>query len=1109
VGPNGSGKSNILDAIRWVLGDSSVNRLRISRQSDLSFQGSLSLKPANEVEVVMTIDDPGKLSTISRYYHNESGTTITVDGTRIRFSDLELLKREWKLGADQSGFISQGEVADAIRQKGFQRRLQLEILFGIDQYRNNREEAETKLKDTHEELIRLRTLLSELISRQSEIEPEVTRAEKAKVLESRLWTARKEYYFRKRLEMESGLYAIDSRLTLVNENLKQKHKWVNIWTNSVHEKKSTLTSLTTRIQSLEVNLRKLSGERDNYLKQAFSLANSRKSSLEHRNSYFFELEKKEEEIALIEKDLKEIIETGKDLFNDVQITQASLKQREKTLAVLQDKVKEELLERNKLTEELTGLALKGKKHRIQILSDLRQIRESKLSLSSLRDLLRQHDKETMAAEVLLQTKEAELTHAVEEHKRSYSSCQRLASQIQQLRREASLLESRYEKLKISTEDDVYPEGVRFLLSASRLGRSSEVIPVVETFNAAPELSIALDAFLGGRVFWLVINSLTEAQACIGMLKTHEKGRVTFLPLDNCRPRKTPSVDTRGEGTLDWAINLLEILPPYRKALEHLLGDLLIVHSFDNARHYVGKRCSFPVVTLDGDVFAPSGTVTGGKTGKGPGLIERRQERDSIKKRLEETGTSLTATKERLVLEEKQEKYFSNLKEEISLQLTSLQKEKQKREIDYVDLGNRISLMEESISSYTNKISSLLRERNDRIHRRRYLNKQLEKVSDQRDIEILKEELSDIYNQLRIKEEKLNSTSQIEKRINEELQRTHIARTKIIKAIDLIQGEIERQGLRLKELGIYSYEKWREIKQIDTEMGVLTVSLSGLKKFISRQEFRYQLAREALMSLETSRDITEQQQRSVINELEQLIDNWDSQYPYEASDISAEEVRDLETLSGEIRKIERDIKRIGDYNPGALSENLSLKERIAFLKDQIMDVESGLDELKGIIENADKQVDKVFRHALKNIDLRFNSLFKRLFGGGEARLELGNSSESIWDEGIEIFARPPGKRLQSLAQLSGGEQSLAAISLLFACMEVAQVPVAILDEVDAALDEVNLRRFVELITEYSNTIQLLIMTHRRFTMEKADIMYGVTMPEPGLSKIVGVRLADWK
>ncbi|MBN1333537.1 MAG: chromosome segregation protein SMC, partial [Synergistales bacterium] len=991
VGPNGSGKSNILDAIRWVLGDSSINRLRISRQSDLSFQGSISLKPANEVEVVMTIDDPRKLSTISRYYHNESGTTVMVDGTRIRLSDLELIKREWKLGADQSGFISQGEIADTIRQKGFQRRLQLEILFGIDQYRKNREEADIKLKDTTDELIRLRTLLSELISRQSEIEPEVARAEKAKILENRLSVARKEYYFKKRLEVESDIHGIDKRLDMVNENLAKRHIWVNIWANSVHDTKEKLAFLTNRIQNLESDERKLSGERDNYLKQSFSLANSRKACLERRNSYFIELEKKEEEISLIVKDLKETIQTGKGLCAEVERMKKNLNQRERTLSELQEKIKEEVVLRTKLVKELADLDLKGTNQRRQIIADIRQIKDSKLTYSRLIDLFGQLEEEIRSGGNLLQTKEAELIHVVEEHKRSYSSCQSLALQMQQLRRETSLLESRYEQSKIATEDDVYPEGVRFLLSASRLGRSCVVVPVVETFQAAPELSTALDAYLGGRVFWLVIGSLKEARTCIDMLKSHEKGRVTFLPLDNCRPRKTPGVQINGEGTLGWAIKLLEVIPAYRKAIEHLLGDLLIVRTFDNARYYVDKRCSFPVVTLEGDVFAPSGTVTGGKNRKGPGLIERRQERDKIRKQLEETGSRLAEIKERLSLEEKQEQHFSRLKEEISLQLNSLEKEKKAREIEYVDLDKRISITKDGIRKHMEEISSLLRARNDRIHRKRFLDQQLTEVSDQQDIDILKEELSDIYNTLSIKQEKLNSNGQIQQRITEELHRTNDAREKIAKEMDVLLHEVEQHDLRLKELGVASYSKWLQIKGIEQEKGVLSESLAGLKKSVNRQEFRYQLAREALTSLQTSRDIMEQQKRSVTNELEQLIDTWNSQYSYEVLDVSEEGYGDLDNLSGEIRKLEREIKRLGDYNPGALSENLSLKERISFLKEQIMDVESGLDELKGIIENADNQVDRVFRHALKNIDLRFNSLFKRLFGGGEARLELGNNS----------------------------------------------------------------------------------------------------------------------
>jgi chromosome segregation protein len=251
---------------------------------------------------------------------------------------------------------------------------------------------------------------------------------------------------------------------------------------------------------------------------------------------------------------------------------------------------------------------------------------------------------------------------------------------------------------------------------------------------------------------------------------------------------------------------------------------------------------------------------------------------------------------------------------------------------------------------------------------------------------------------------------------------------------------------------------------------------------------------------------EEKLRSMRSEITQLIELWEEKYPY---DKALADRADMEKdLIHTMRKLERELKALGTYNLGALSEDESLLERTDFLAEQLEDARMACDELTQLIEETDKAVENLFSEALRNIDKRFSELFHRLFGGGEARLQI-QEGDNIWERGVEIYARPPGKQLHSISQLSGGEQSLTAIAHLFAALEVAGAPLAVLDEVDAALDEYNLIRFASLAKEYSKTIQLIVMTHRRTTMEQADIIYGVTMVEPGLSRIVGIDIDDYK
>jgi len=370
-----------------------------------------------------------------------------------------------------------------------------------------------------------------------------------------------------------------------------------------------------------------------------------------------------------------------------------------------------------------------------------------------------------------------------------------------------------------------------------------------------------------------------------------------------------------------------------------------------------------------------------------------------------------------------------------------------------------------------------------------------------------QDISEITNEINVKKEKLNSVNGILGRIGKELDRSRsILDDNLSEKSSLLISNRDLK-IRLKALGLESYELWKKLIDTRREHKTASEDLRTEKVHYSHKEWHYQRTARDLDSMENKLVIFQKEEESLQYELEELINTWEERYPFDNSD-KDKFIQDLETVKRNIRRLDRELKKIGEYNIGVLSEEESLEKRITFLHEQMDDVNSGLKELKDIIDVADRQVDRVFNKALGNIDKNFNLLFNRLFGGGEAHLRP-EESESLWDAGVEIYSRPPGKRLQSLAQLSGGEQTLTAISLLFASMEVAEVPVAILDEVDAALDEVNLRRFVDLITEYSSSLQILIMTHRRITMERARLMYGVTLTEPGLSKIVGVRVDDWK
>jgi chromosome segregation protein len=312
--------------------------------------------------------------------------------------------------------------------------------------------------------------------------------------------------------------------------------------------------------------------------------------------------------------------------------------------------------------------------------------------------------------------------------------------------------------------------------------------------------------------------------------------------------------------------------------------------------------------------------------------------------------------------------------------------------------------------------------------------------------------------------------------------------------------------QISELGRGQYAVWGELNKIRATLEEERDKARKVHGRLQRLRAKGQKAEGNMTVLAAEISALTERIASTHGEIEQLQEVWDEKYPYDAHE--AERVEGGRDLTTTMRRLERELKALGAYHLGALSEDESLTERIDYLSEQLEDVRTGIDELKTLIDETDSQVEVLFTRNMTDIDDRFNALFQRLFAGGEARLSLQEEG-AIWDKGVEIYARPPGKRLQNISQLSGGEQSLTAIAHLFAALEVARMPLAVLDEVDASLDEYNLIRFADLAKEYSKRLQLIVMTHRRTTMERADIIYGVTMVEAGLSKIVGIDVENYK
>lgn len=1109
VGPNGSGKSNLLDAIRWVLGDPTPARLRIQRQSDLLFQGSISLPPSLEAESTLQLCAPSGLVTLRRTYSTGNGTLLTYDGNRIRLQDLQEIKSALKLEGEQFAFIGQGEVAEAIRHRPFQRRVHLESLFGIDKYRKKRDEANRKLELASSELLRLQTLMSELQNRRKQIEPNVKKASQAKVFMQELDEQRRVYYFARTSHLETKLNDLSEKAAHIQHEAVAKLFWSQIWNQAFHKYQVKKKQIEEELDKGHEVIEQIQFSRDAIVRNCFSTA----TSLKNARNRVMTIEKEEkrilEDMANLENEKRSSSDQEQTLISDLENKEELLERLKKEYAAKcklfeqeENKKREQKRRFFELSQQKDKFTLKTEKN-IRYLRNLKN-REKALQREILdlevKDKERKRDLDKLTSRFAL---------IKEQHSQVYTQCQQIAGKLQIHKKEQRNLDVNIDDLRTSVEDRGYPEPVRFLTSAARLARLEVFpVPVIEAFSAPERLAQALDSFLGGKLFWLIVDSVDEAQTTIEYLKKKGAGRVTMLPLERCRTKSPHSIDlVHQPGVIGWAMDLISVREKWMPALKHLMGDVLFIDTFFNARKLVSRKIRFPLVTLDGEVFSPQGSISGGYRRKGPGIVEQKIELEKKREQYEANIICLKQLAEDLEATEEKEENLAADKEMINRETNELSSVIKQNEIQMASFRSELTNIGKDILNSTEKMSRFWNKRRQVQSEYRALGATIgDDDQDRSGIEKLKAQVASQQNIISILKEKLQSSRLIIKRITNEYGRLDRTLAEISSETMDLENHIAESSGKLRRKGLKSLELWTSLNSERSKIRLGHQLLAAHREKADLANSRYNEASEILRLVENDQNRLEQESSSITRDIEQLKEMWEEKFP-SVGNIDLSQV-DQGELQNRIGYLEKKVRAFGEIDQGCLSENKSLNDRISYLDEQIGDVMVGTEDLKKMIDSLDDQVETIFRGALKKVDNRFDALFKRLFGGGEAHLMIQEGA-SIWECGVDIFARPPGKKLQNLNQLSGGEQSLTAISLLFASMEVAEVPLAILDEVDAALDDVNLGRFVDLIQDYASSLQLLIMTHRRITMENAHIMYGVTMKEPGLSQIVGVKMDDWK
>lgn len=1108
VGPNGSGKSNLLDAMRWVLGEGSPSELRISRQTDLLFQGSASLPPCKEAEASVRLLSGKKDCRIRRKVDREGNGLLTIDGNRARLQDLDQVKRDWGLEGIRFAFIGQGEISEIIQQKPLQRRMLLEGLFGIDLYRRKREEAVDRLRRAEDELLRLVTLLSELSARRDEIAPMVEKARKAREIVDLLEDQRRLYYWLRRERSEIALGSLRNRREILVLEQTTHSFWSAGWSRRKQLLEKELEHLQNEMADCRRKQEAASGSIQETLRQAASLASAARMNRDQVNASRKECLAKKEALCALRKEERVQRELVESLEAELS------RKREEAAAVRNARL---LRQQEREMREREMRSLSRRKAELQAEEETLKARLAALGrqYGSLEAERRALQEEYLKLETAHAEKESQVLslaqlveQAVERHAEAFAASQRTATELARLRKKENQVAQELENLNQKLDGQVFPRAVQFLVAASRLGRLSvSPVPVIEAFECPSRFEKAIESFLGARQFWLLVKDMEEARLCIEKLRQSGAGRATFLPLDRCRaskPERDPGL-TGEPGVLGWALELISVEKEWEKPIEHLLGDLLVLEDYRFASNLVRRRPRLAVATLEGEVFMPGGSISGGalKTGSGGMEIRRKtKETEALLENLQEEMSRLQVELARLEASEieasaEKERRFSERREaEEALRLLKTRRERAEREIrQLADTGKRLKAgLAETGKSY--QVLAV---------EKKHTEEKMEILGETKESFSLEEGPTDLETEVLLLEEKKRGTMELLKRIEREVRGVQESLESEEARISSREKALEGLFAELSRLGRDYLGFWKTKADLEERERNLASRMEKERRALVRVVAREGRAGEADRRCRTRLEELEREISEAENGLAELAAEWEEKYPYPGPGKCGE--IDLDEVKRAIRNAERGLRAMGEVDLGVLSEEESLQERTGFLSDQCSDVREGIRSLQNLIAETDREASRVFGNAMDGIDRRFNALFQRLFGGGEAHLQIEGPGKG-WEAGVDFTARPPGKRPQGLAQLSGGEQSLTAIALLFAAMEEARVPIAILDEADAALDEVNLRRYVELAAEYARELQILAMTHRRTTMEKADVLYGVTLSEPGLSQLVGVRMEDW-
>lgn len=1152
VGPNGSGKSNISDAVRWVLGETSTKSLRGSKMEDVIFGGTSKRKALGFAQVMLTLDnsdgtlkDHGEIVTVTRRYYRSGESEYKIDGESVRRKDIHELFMDTGLGSDGYSMVGQGKIDSIISAKNEDRRELFEEAAGISRFRHKRKDAERRLDQAQENLVRLLDILGELESRVGPLKKQSEKAQKfleyseeKKTLEIGVWLNKINRFTVELREQEHKIDAVKASYEVSENDLAAIEK-------ELEEVAEKVTSINLAIEQSRLGA---SGYEEEALRKdgEISVLNA---TLEHNN----------ETIERLTADITDADGTGATLDEQIDAKNKTIAENEKLIADKKAELESVANELSKVQNENMEISDKTVELNQTLTALTIKLSDSKVKMSQATSSIDEINsrKDTIASQIEATQKDIDYTQSqadesnknleflkerIDEYENSLGGYQmkvdakkQKAEKIKQdAERLARQIAEKSDRARVLEDLEKNMEGFSGAVKAVLKQSQSKALPGIhgtlsQLITVDNENSTAIEIALGAAMQNVVVSTESDAKRAINYLKQNNVGRATFLPISAIKPRYMEEKNLDDNfGFVDVASNLVDCDEQYRDIVENLLGRVMVVEDIDCAIA-ISKRYKnrYKIVTLDGQVMNPGGSMSGGSKGKGSGVLSRANLIEELKSEAQKIGDELKDVQAEL------KKAVEDANSAVA-DLQGADADLRNAKEEYIRAEGDAKLISDKLQSFINQRDTMCREQENSEGRILLFNQAVENA---------KQEAVEIEKQMADTEAELNNVSTGAKELSSKRDEIREKTEQINLELVTLTKDSEAARLSVEELELRKSTQSDRVKNITDEINEIKAKNENLMLSINdvkaqADELRQKASESNDAVTQKIEDRNELEKRSNelrakekatltdkeklsgdIVRLEERKANMKKEYDelgdmlFEQYELTKPEAQalgividDMAEAKKRLHEIKVAIRGLGSINVGAIEEYKEVSERYNFLKEQTDDIEQSKKELAKIIDDLTSSMSEKFMTQFNKINTEFKTCFADFFGGGNGEIIL-EEPDNCLESAIEIKIQPPGKSVQNINLFSGGEKSLAAMALLFSVLKVQPSPFCIYDEVEAALDDVNVERFAKYMRRMTDKTQFISITHRRGTMEEADVLYGVTMQEKGVSKLLELQSAE--